>query len=245
MVIRSYSKFIKESKTQKGNIHSDISQFTEEMGILENEYLRMKSEGISENEINENIFSSLFGSLGGGFTDVFKNYIIDWAADKFGINRMDENGRPTFFYQVVRNVIEQVHFTELGKYFGSGSCKNWTVAIVEGLSETLQERGIEYLLPRLGLNIDMNDGMGGTIAASLREALTNSINNTNFMNNIEKMISDKICGFKLGDVFSGGNITTSDKQKIQGQIETAGEKNPNVYTQAMKSGLSSILQFNK
>lgn len=245
MVIRSYSKFIKESKTQKGNIHSDISQFTEEMGILENEYLRMQSEGISENEINENIFTSLFGALGGGFTDTFKDYIIDWAAQKFGIDPFDENGQPTFFYQVVRNVIEQVHFTELGKYFGSGSCKNWSVAIVEGLSETLQERGIEYLLPRLGLNIDMTEGMGGTIAAGLREALTNAVNNTNFMNNIEKMISDKICGFKLGDVLSGGNITSSDKQMIQGQIEAAGEKNPNVYTQAMKSGLSSILQFNK
>ena len=65
------------------------------------------------------------------------------------------------------------------------------------------------------------------------------------MNNIEKMISDKICGFKLGDVLSGGNVTTSDKQKIQGQIEAAGEKNPDIYTQAMRSGLSSVLQFNK
>ena len=59
------------------------------------------------------------------------------------------------------------------------------------------------------------------------------------------MISDKICGFKLGDVLSGGNVTTSDKQKIQNEIEAAGEKNPDVYTKAMKSGLSSVLQFNK
>ncbi len=95
------------------------------------------------------------------------------------------------------------------------------------------------------MKIDMTEGMGGTIAAGLREALTNAINNTSFMNNIEKMISDKICGFKLGDVLSGGNVTTSDKQKIQGQIEAAGEKNPDIYTQAMRSGLSSVLQFNK
>jgi hypothetical protein len=243
MVIRSYSQFISESKSNRGGY--DISQYTDEMYMLESEYLRLQSEGLNEEEINENIFTSFFSSLGGGFTDTFKDYIIDWAAQKFGIDPFDENGQPTFFYQVIRNVIEQVHFTDLGKYFGSGSCKNWATAIIEGLSETLQERGIEYLLPRLGMKIDMTEGMGGTIAAGLREALTNSINNTPFMNNIEKMISDKICGFKLGDVLSGGNVTTSDKQKIQGQIEAAGEKNPDIYTQAMRSGLSSVLQFNK
>lgn len=245
MVIRSYSRFISESKTVSKTRAHDISQYTKEMAMLENEYLRMQYEGLSENEINENIFTSFFSSLGGGFTDTFKNYIIDWAAQKFGISPMDENGQPTFFYQVIRNVIEQVHWTDLGKYFGTGSCKNWATAIIEGLAETLEERGIEYLLPRLGMNIDMSTGMGGTIAASLREALTNAVNNTTFMNNIEKMISDKICGFKLGDVLSGSNVTTADKEKIQTQIQTAGEKNPDIYTKAMKSGLSSVLQFNK
>ena len=245
MVIRSYSKFISESKSANRNRRYDITQYSREMAMLENEYLRMQSEGLTENEINENIFTSFFSSLGGGFTDTFKDYIIDWAAQKFGITPFDENGQPTFFYQVIRNVIESVKFTDLGSYFGKGSCKNWATAIIEGLSETLQERGIEYLLPRLGMSIDTNTGMGGTIAAGLREALTNAVNNTAFMNNIEKMISDKICGFKLGDVLSGSNVTTADKEKIQGQIEAAGEKNPEVYTNAMKSGLSSILQFNK
>ncbi len=140
MVIRSYSKFISESKTVNRTETHDISLYREEMAMLENEYLRMQYEGLSENEINENIFTSFFSSLGGGFTDTFKNYIIDWAAQKFGISAMDENGQPTFFYQVIRNVIEQVHWTDLGKYFGKGSCKNWATAIIEGLAETLEER---------------------------------------------------------------------------------------------------------
>lgn len=243
MVIRSYSQFISESKSNRKR--GDIGQYSEEMAMLESEYLRLKSNGLNEEEINENIFTSFFSSLGGGFTDTFKDYIIDWAAEKFGIDGFDENGQPTFFYQVIRNVIEQVHWTDLGKYFGKGSCKNWATAIIEGLSETLQERGIEYLLPRLGMRIDTNEGLGGTIAAGLREALTNAVNNTTFMNNIEKMISDKICGFKLGDVLSTSNVSTSDKQKIQGEIAAASQKNPDIYTQAMKTGLSSILQFNK
>jgi uncharacterized protein (DUF697 family) len=235
MVIRKYSQFITESN--KPSLSSKYG----EMALLENEYLRMKSEGLSEMEINENIFSSFLGSLGGGFTDTFKDYVIDWAAQKLGIEPFDETGQPTFFYQVIRNVIEQVHFTELGSYFGKGSCKNWARAIVEGLSETLQERGIEYLLPKLGLKIDMQSGMGGTIAAGLREALTNAINDTGFMNNVEKMIGDKICGFNLGDVLSGSNVTASDKQKLATDIQNAENKDPNIFAKAMKSGLSSII----
>jgi uncharacterized protein (DUF697 family) len=242
MVIVKYSQFISESKNS--NL-SSTNEYSEKMSILENEYLRLKSEGLTESEINENIFSSFLGSLGGGFTDTFKNYIIDWAAEKIGINPFDENGQPTFFYQVIRNVIEELHWTEIGKYFGKGSCKNWTKAIVRGLSETLQERGIEYLLPRLGLKIDTSAGMGGTIAAGLREALTNAVNNTGFMKNIEAMISDKICGFNLGDVLSSSSVSTTDKQKLQSKIETVGEKNPDIYTQAMKTGLADILKFNK
>ena len=105
MVIRSYSKFISESRNESRGGNLDISQYKKEMAMLENEYLRMQYEGLTESEINENIFTSFFSSLGGGFTDTFKNYVVDWAAQKLGINPMDENGQPSFFYQVVRNVI--------------------------------------------------------------------------------------------------------------------------------------------
>jgi hypothetical protein len=233
-MIYRYSQFISESNTE--------IEISNQMAILENEYLRMKSDGLSESDINENIFTSLLGSLGGGFTDTFKNYIIDWAAEKLGIEPYDAQGETTFFYQLIRNVIEGISITELGSYFGKGSCQNWSRAIVEGLAETLEERGIEYLLPKLGLKMNMNTGLGGTISAGLREALTNYMNDTKFMNNIEKMIGDKICGFNLGDILSG-NITSSDKQKLSGEIEKAETKDPNIFAKAMKTGLSDILQF--
>lgn len=238
MVIRKYSQFLAESKNSSFN-----PSFSKEMSLLENEYLKLKSHGLSEAQINENIFTSFLGSLGGGFTDTFKNYVIDWAVEKLGIEAFDETGQPTFFYQVIRNVIESVSITDLGSYFGKGSCKFWARAVVEGLAETLQERGIEYLLPRLGLKMDMQSGMGATIATGLREALTNSINNTAFMNKIENTIADKVCGFNLGDIMKGKNVTVSDKQKIASEIEGAENKDPNIFTKAAKTGLSSILNF--
>lgn len=237
MSLLKYNEFLVENK----NTNNDLQNFT----ILENEYLRMKSEGFDDVAINENIFSSLLGSLGGGFTDTFKDYVIDWAAEKLGITTRDESGKPSFFYQLIRNVIEGIPVTQLGSYFGKGSCKNWSKAIVEGLSETLQERGLEYLLGRLGLRVDMSQGIGGSIAAGLRETLTNAVNDTAFLNKIEGMIGDKICGFNLGDVLSSKNITGSDKEALASQVQSAGEKNPDIYSNIMKSGLASVLGGNK
>lgn len=237
MSLLKYDEFLFENKNNNGD--------KQNFAILENEYLRMKSEGLDEEAINENMFSSLLGSLGGGFTDTFKDYVIDWAAEKLGISTQDETGRPSFFYQLIRNVIEGIPITDLGSYFGKGSCKNWSKAVVEGLSETLQERGLEYLLERLGLRVDMSQGIGGSIAAGLRETLTNAVNNTEFLNRIEGIIGDKICGFNLGDVLSSKGITGSDKQALATQVQSAGEKNPDIYSSIMKSGLASVLGGNK
>lgn len=229
-----YAQTLNESNTNEND-------YSYEFSLLENEYLKLKGEGLSEEKINENIFGSIFGMLGGGFSDTFKDYIIDWAAEKLGIYQLDENGNPTFFYQLLRNVFEQVHYTELGSYFGKGSCKNWAKAIIEGLSETLQERGLEYLLGRLGVSIDLNKGIGGSIGASIREALTNRINDTNFINSIEHMIGDKVCNFSLGDILKGQKVAPSDKEKMASEIEKVGEKDPDIFTKLMKGGLSNLM----
>lgn len=233
MSILRYSQFVNESKNTN-------KVLDESLNVLENEYLRMKSEGLSESKINENIFSSLLGSLGGGFTDTFKGYIVDWAVEKLGIEPYDEAGEPSFFYRILKNVIEEVSITELGNYFGKGSCKYWAKAIVKGLAESFEEKTLSYLLPKLGISIDMSTGFGGTIAASIREALTNSLNNTKFMSSIEKTISGKICGFNLGDALSG--ITSGDKRSLETQIKSAETKDPDIFTKLMKTGLSDVLQ---
>jgi uncharacterized protein (DUF697 family) len=145
----------------------------------------------------------------------------------------------------INTKIEGISITELGSYFGKGSCKNWSRAIVEGLSETLQERGLEYMLGRLGLRVDMSQGIGGSIAAGLRETFTNAINDTAFLNKIENVIGDKICGFNLGDVLSSKGVSGSDKQLLASQVQSAGERNPDIYSSIMKSGLASVLGGNK
>lgn len=229
-----YAQALNESNT-------DQNDYSYEFSLLENEYLKLKGEGLTEEKINENIFGSIFGMLGGGFSDTFKDYIIDWAAEKLGIYQIDEHGKPTFFYQLLRNVFEQVHYTELGSYFGKGSCKNWAKAIVEGLAETFEERGLEYILERLGVSIDLNKGIGGSIAASIREGLTNRINDTNFINSVEHMIGDKVCNFSLGDILKGQKVDPTDKERMASEIEKVGEKDPDIFTKLMRGGLTKLM----
>ena len=53
MVIRSYSKFISESRNESGGRNLSISHYKEEMAMLENEYLRMQSEGFIPSILDE------------------------------------------------------------------------------------------------------------------------------------------------------------------------------------------------
>ena len=52
MTIRKYSQFLAESKNASLNV-----SYSNEMSLLENEYLKLKSEGLNEEQINENIFA--------------------------------------------------------------------------------------------------------------------------------------------------------------------------------------------
>ena len=89
--------------------------------------------------------------------------------------------------------------------------------------------------------MDMSSGLGATVSASLRKALTNAINDTKFINRIEQMISDKICGFSLEDVISQAKVNPADKAKMATEVEKAGEINPDIFAQMMKTGLSEVI----
>lgn len=233
MEILRYTQFVKESD-------NSIMDQSEGMEVIEDEYLRMISEGLSEEQINENIFSSVLSYLGSGFKNVLTDYIVDWVVERLGIDAKDENGEPTYFYRVIRDVIEEIHYTELGSYFGKGSCKNWATALVRGFAKSLEEETLGYLLPRLGLKINTTTGLTGTITTALQKSLENSANDTSFMLGIENTISSKICGFNIGDILKG-RVSSGDKAKITSEIKGAETKDPGIFAKAMKSGLSDVI----
>jgi hypothetical protein len=167
----------------------------------------MIAKGLSESEINEGL-GDLLSSLGGGFTDRLKNYAAGWLLKKLGLP--EDN---MFLSEWAKNIVENISFMHIGNYFGKGSCKYWANAIGKGLLETLEEKTLGLILSKgLGVDINFKSGLGGTLMGSLREALTNYINNTDFVNNLSAKLEGTICGegTSFTNIFGGGKVSPKD-----------------------------------
>lgn len=233
------SEIIRFGEFRERSSSMRIDLFENHVEFIDIEMKRMVESGLTENEINENIFSDIISGIGSGFTDIAKDYIIDWVAEKMGVQTHDESGQPTFFYQLIRNVVEKMEWTKIGSYFGKGSCPNWARAIVLGLADTIEEKTLYYILGSLGMQIDERGGLATTLALSIRQGLQNSVNDTKFMKKVEGMISDKLCGVGFGDILKG--VTKSDSEKITNQIQSASDENPDILSKVSKTGIMDIL----
>jgi hypothetical protein len=199
MKVLKYSQFkIQESQ-------EDVQYFKMLKQVDERLY-EMQSLGAPEREISEGIMDIL-GKLGGGATDRLKNYAAGWLLDKIGLP--PENA---FFSEWAKNIIEQVSFTNIGKYFGAGSCKYWIDAVVKGLMETIEEKSLNFILGKMGYEVNFTAGIGGSILGSVREALTNALNDTNFVSNLATKLDGTICGggTSFSTVFGGGKFSEKD-----------------------------------
>ena len=233
------AEIIKFEQFRSQNAPMDRKLFEHHIEFIESEIRRMRREGLGVDEINENIFSDIISGLGGGFTDILKDYIVDWAAERLGVQTHDESGQPTFFYQLVRSIIEKMEWAKVGSYFGKGSCSQWSKALVLGLADTIEEKSVTMILGALGMQIDDRGGLATTLAKSIQQGLQNALNNTEFMKNIENMIKGKLCGANFGDIL--GDMTRSDSEKVTNQIQKASEENPNILKKAATSGIMDVL----
>lgn len=177
---------------------------------IDHKILSMKRNGASNIEISEGI-EGILGSLGGGFTDRLKNYAAGWLLDQLGLP--PDNA---FLSEWVKNIVEQIQFTKIGDYFGKGSCKYWIDAVVKGLLETLEEKTLNLIFQKMGFEVNFSSGIGGTVLGAIREALTNSLNNTQFVSNLASKLDGTICGegTSFSKVFSGGEVSDKDVKKI-------------------------------
>jgi hypothetical protein len=190
---------------------------------LEAHYNDMVSKGNTVEEINEGIWDlikSLGSTLSDGFTDRMKNYAAGWLLQKMGLPDNNE-----FFTEFAKNVVEQIQFTKIGDYFGQGSCKYWVQAIADGLKETLEEKAIDILARGLGLDINMNSGILGTAAATVRETATNYLNSTEFSQMINRKIEGVVCGegTSFKDIFGGGRFSEKDIAKASKSETQTGD----------------------
>jgi hypothetical protein len=173
-------------------------------------------------------------TLSGGFTDRMKNYAAGWLLQKMGLPDNNE-----FFTEFAKNVVEEIKFTKIGDYFGAGSCKYWVEAIANGLKETLAEKAVDILARGLGLDINMNGGILGTAAATVRETATNYLNSTEFSQMINSKIEGVVCGegTSFKDIFGGGKFSEKDIAKAAKPESQTGDT-------GMGGGIMSLLGLN-
>lgn len=213
-------RVIKYSEFNLSESHIDMVRYQSLLEEMDSEYLRMVQEGKSIEEINEGIWDWI-NKLGGGFTDRLKNYAAGWLLNKLGLPADN-----VFLSEFAKNIVEQISFRHIGNYFGEGSCKYWVSAVSKGLLETLEEKTISMILAKgLGLDINFASGILGTTSASIREALTNYLNSTDFVEGLTKKLEGVVCGAgtSFSTVFGGGKFSEKDLKAVAKAETGSGE----------------------
>jgi hypothetical protein len=201
----------------------------------------MKYEMDPDAHLNEGFLGDIFGALGGGFKDTLVAFFVDWGMNKLGAGSgYDAEGQPTFLRQLLQNAAESIQITEITGYFKEGACGKWTKLFQDAILKTLTEDIIRRILIGTGIKMDFESGIGATIIRTLLNSISNAVTSTEFVESLEKYLSDKVCNVKFGDMLSG--LGDKEKEKVSNAAEEYTMANPEKGKSMIdKFGLASIL----
>jgi hypothetical protein len=185
----------------------------------------MEAQGMSKEQINEgfmDILQGLLGSLGtsGGesITDTLKVMAAKYIGSLIGIPEEYFDANKSWIACAITNVIENIKFAELTKYFGDNRCNELADLIMQAMQECLFEKGaIENIMAAI---TGVPNPEEGSILGSLsKETASNMLKNTEFAQGLRKQLADAICKIEMKDIldFAGqgvgkllGSFTKSD-----------------------------------
>ena len=197
--------------------------------MVSNAEQKMLAEGLTRDEINEGILSML-GSVPGSYLSYLKQFFIEMLLSKLG---MDPK-RGIIAY-AIKNVLEEMEWTNITKYFGKDGCRPLTDLIIRGVVEGVAEIGLDKLSDTL-----FGGPMDGFLSGTGREMITNMVRD--MTEGMRKPIEDYICSMDLskltsglGGLFGGGAAAAaaskdddvSDNDAAAGDGKT-GSENPNL-----------------
>jgi len=211
--------------------------------IIENHIEVMEIEGKSREEINEDL-SNIFSALGGGFKQKIYQYAAEWLLGRMGL--------PTegVFMEIAIQIITKIKFYEITSYFGKGSCKKWTEAIIEGLEYWLVNKLADYAAGAIygpAGSKSTRNGVLETLIGTIGNAAAGGLHNTQVVQKIEKAIEGTLCGDKapgFSDIFKG-KLQPQEKEKLASQIHQGAKDDPSIMGQIKSIGLLDNLFGNK
>jgi len=238
-MITRYSEFSKPKKTvslmEKEEYFQHIDGIQAHIDV-------MVLEGKSKEEINEGL-GEIFSFLGGGFKQTLYQYAAQWMLKKLGL---PADG---WIMELAIQIVTKIKFTEIGNYFGDGSCKYWAQAIQEGLVYFMTQKAGDLILGSLKIapgNADQRGGIANTLIKTITNGAGQALNNTEFITNLEQTIEGKICGKGapgFSDIFKGKTADPGTQEELKNQLHQASKEDPNIMGQAKGIGLLSFLGF--
>ena len=189
----------------------------------------MESQGMTKDQINEGfmeILGSLLGSLGssGGesITDTLKVMAAKYIGSLIGIPEENFDASTGWIACAITNVIENIKFSELTKYFSDNRCNELADLIMQAMQECLFEKGaIENIMTAItGVPNPEEGSILGTLS---KETASNILKNTDFAEDLRAQLANTICKIEMKDIldFAGegvgkllGSFTKSDAADV-------------------------------
>ena len=149
-----------------------------------------------------------------GFMDVGFDMIKKYLGGKLlSFLGLDESKDPVLF-TFFQNVLEAINYTEITKYFGTGSCPALMDMLTEAITETVVEMGGEKIISYLAskfLPSNVSSAVQGALDSSLANVSQESINEVVVgivKGYLQEPMKEYVCDGKLMDavtgMFSGG-----------------------------------------
>lgn len=173
---------------------------------------RMISDGYTPEMINEAMFDWL-KKVPGNIWSYFKQYFIEAIMRRMGLDPH------SVFGYAFKNVLEEMEWSSISSYFGTGKCKELAELIVRGVGEGLQEKGMDIIVQAL---FGKSAYMSGLFSGTVREMITSELND--IMKEFRKPITDYVCSLKWGGLADGlkGLFGMGQKGKINPAMFGAG-----------------------
>jgi len=204
---REIRRVIREQIQQRKMLIERADLVESKMNLYE---ARCLKKGIHQETINEGLIKIINEGFGDVAFDMIKRYLGGKLLEFLGISKSEDPILFTFF----QNVLEAINYSEITKYFGSGSCPALMEMLTEAITETVTEMGGEKVVSYLATKF-----LPSSAAGMVKDALDSSLANVSqeainevvvalVKGYLQEPMREYVCEGKLVDavkgMFSGG-----------------------------------------
>ena len=166
---------------------------------------RCRQQGMMQEQINEGLVAIINEGFGDVAFDMIKRYLAGKLLEFLGISQSEDPILFTFF----QNVLEAINYSEITKYFGSGSCPALMDMLTEAITETVTEMGgekvVSYLATKFlpsGAASMVTDALDSSLADVSQEAI-NEVVVALVKGYLQEPMREYVCEGKLMDAVKG------------------------------------------